>query len=103
MLSGTGLIESACIRPSTGTWIWINSSTGAITSVVNGLSTDLPMLGDFDGDGKADPAIFRPSTGLWFVLRSSTNYTTSFGLAWGTSTDTMTPHVSASNPYFARS
>ena len=52
-----------------------------------GLSTDVPVPADYDGDGKVDPAIFRPSTGGWYVLKSSSNYTTSFGVLWGLSTD----------------
>ena len=52
-----------------------------------GLSTDVPVPADYDGDGKFDPAIFRPSTGLWAILKSSTNYTSSFTVSWGLSTD----------------
>jgi hypothetical protein len=37
-------------------------------------SLDVPLSGDFDGDGKADLAIYRPSTGQWFVQDSNANY-----------------------------
>jgi hypothetical protein len=80
----------AVYRPSTGGWHLRKSSTSYTSSrsVSWGLSTDLPMQGDYDGDGKTDPAIDRPSTGLWAMLKSSTNYASSFGVLWGVSTDT---------------
>ena len=37
-----------------------------------GLSADVPVPGDYDGDGKADVAVFRPSTGIWYIVNSST-------------------------------
>ncbi|MGC2236035.1 MAG: VCBS repeat-containing protein [Pyrinomonadaceae bacterium] len=40
-------------------------------------SGDVPVPGDFDGDGKTDFSIFRPSANEWWILRSSdTTYTT---------------------------
>jgi hypothetical protein len=31
-----------------------------------GATSDVPVPGDYNGDGKADAVIFRPSTGLWY-------------------------------------
>lgn len=47
-----------------------------------GISGDIPLSGDVDGDGKNDLVIWRPSTGQWFA--QSTSGTTIFReLDWG--------------------
>ena len=38
-----------------------------------GVNGDVPLPGDYDGDGKADITVYRPSSGHWFILKSSTN------------------------------
>jgi hypothetical protein len=48
-------------------------------------SLDVPITGDFDGDGKTDLALYRPSTAQWFVSESGHGYVnkllTTFGEA----------------------
>ena len=41
------------------------------TSQMWGMPGDIPVPGDYDGDGKTDYAIWRPSTGEWWIIRSS--------------------------------
>jgi hypothetical protein len=45
-----------------------------------GTSGDIPVPGDYDGDGDDDIAVFRPSSGYWFVQGGPT-------VAFGTSGD----------------
>jgi hypothetical protein len=96
---GDGITDMAIFRPSVGLWSILNSSggtgSGGTTGETNlyfGATGDIPVLGDFDGDGISDIAVFRPSNGYWYILNSS-GYTGPGGftgqtrLAWGESGD----------------
>ena len=66
------------------------------SSVINGRyfgsgSLDIPLTGDFDGDGKTDLAVYRPSTSQWFVEDSSTNYTGQLLATFGGPNDIPVP------------
>src|SRR6185312_16055199 len=58
-------------RPSDGTWYVVPSSTGVWTQQQFGNYGDIPVPGDYDGDGKTDYAVFRPTDGNWYFIFSS--------------------------------
>jgi hypothetical protein len=35
-----------------------------------GVENDVPVPGDYDGDGKTDIAIWRPGDGFWYIISS---------------------------------
>lgn len=77
--------DLAVWRPGTGVW-WVLGGPGSQQiSAEWGMNGDVPVPGDFDGDGKTDFAIFRPSTGAWWIVRSSDS--TTFGLTFGQNGD----------------
>ncbi|MBK8147689.1 MAG: VCBS repeat-containing protein [Acidobacteria bacterium] len=71
--------DIAVFRPSNGIW-YVKEGTGYSEQILGGAG-DVPVSGDFDGDGKTDYAVF--SNGNWTIRRSSDGGQTSrqFGLA----------------------
>lgn len=63
-------------------------STDFVT-VYWGIGGDIPVRGDFDGDGKIDAAVFRPSNATWYIRQSSDSQIRYEN--WGLATDKFVP------------
>jgi hypothetical protein len=69
----------AVFRPSDGVW-YVNGGT----STQWGTSGDIPVPGDYNGDGTTDIAVFRPSDGVWYIKGVGS-------FQWGTAGDIPVP------------
>lgn len=87
--TGLRMTDFAVFRPSTGTWYYVPSNgyiTGvAPTAVPFGILGDIPVVGDFDGDGITDFVVWRPSNGTWYLKLSGNPTPLSF--QWGQAGD----------------
>jgi PKD repeat protein len=75
-------------RPSTHTFYLRPANWPATpTSTINwGVSTDIPVTGDWNGDGSTNVGVFRPSTHTFYLRNGTTSWTTT-AINWGTGTD----------------
>jgi hypothetical protein len=67
--------DVSVFRPDDGTWYTLQSSTNQISAVKFGVSGDVPVPADYDGDGVTDYTVVRntPQGKYWYFLNSSNN------------------------------
>ncbi len=82
MAMGRRILASGGPRRATF-WIYSPANNSTITKPW-GVSTDVPVPGDYDGDGKTDLGVWRPATGVWFIFKSTGGTLT---IQWGTPGD----------------
>ena len=74
---GDGKADLAVYRPNTGQLVVLNTHAAPGTSplvtftIPGAKAGDVPLKGDFFGDGRDDPAVYRPSDGTWIILRTA--------------------------------
>jgi hypothetical protein len=57
------------------------------TTAINwGVSTDLPVTGDWNADGITEVGVFRPSNHMFYLRNGTTPWTTT-AINWGAATD----------------
>ncbi|MEP7289541.1 MAG: hypothetical protein ABI947_27650 [Chloroflexota bacterium] len=77
-------------RPSAKAFYLRNSNTTGPADIITGFgaSTDLPVAGDWNGDGIDTVGVYRPSTGQYFLSNSTTNpATVSYSFTFGSPGD----------------
>ncbi len=93
--TGDGRADFVAVRQNAlgtpATWYINNSATNATTATNFGISDpefnfdilDIPIRGDYDGDGKHDIAVYRTSNQTFYYFRSSNNNTVVDGQKYG--------------------
>ena len=95
-VDGDGRMDLIIYRQSTGMWFILKSSFAY--AYLAGFEahqwgkaggSDIPLVGDADGDGMMDLMVWRPNIGWWYILTSSSGYNPGNYIArqWGSPGD----------------
>jgi len=68
-VDGDGRAELITVPTGSTTW-HIRFWDGSVTTLIFGNAGDIPLVGDWDGDGIFGIGVFRPSTGQWFFKQT---------------------------------
>ncbi|MBK9153505.1 MAG: VCBS repeat-containing protein [Chloracidobacterium sp.] len=76
-LDGNGRSDYQVVRAAGGAGsqlTWLNAVNGGNPTYERtwGVSGDIILSGDFDGDGRDDPAVWRPSNATFYIIQSAT-------------------------------
>jgi len=78
--TGDGKADFVAVRRTGSTLVWYildpasNTSTATLWGIGGaGSQSDIPVAGDYDGDGRSDIAVYRPTNQTFYVLKSSDN------------------------------
>jgi len=82
---GDAKADISVFRPTGGNW-YISGSQNGFSGAQFGVSTDVIVPADYDGDGKTDLAVYR--SGTWYLQRSTAGF---LGMAFGAPDDIPQP------------
>jgi serine protease AprX len=93
-LDGDGRTDFTVYRPNDngagqGRWYVLSSASGTNLQQLFGLSTDIPVQGDYNGNGVSEVAVFRASEGAWYISQGPAQSFTRIN--WGLNGDVPAP------------